>query len=217
MPRVARAWPSEVKPQEEVKLGKPRAVRRETHPASTPANPTLRLSGQLRNQKESSLSSGTAFDLSSTAWMPLTRGHNGAFRLGQDEPGPVEEAPPPPGGTQAGPMPEPGVNLTLAEAEAYLDELDRSIGKIAQATAEDLARCGFVDPLILADARSFRARLAQELGRPGAAGVTVTLRDVHAAELVTTCARALSSISLRMFAVIGAVAIAFGVIVFGLS
>jgi hypothetical protein len=221
MPRVARAWPAEAnRDREELNLGKPRATRRQAAPPAESGAQVLRLSGQVRNQRESGLRAGTAFDLSSNAWMPLRRAPNGSFRLGQDEQEiPAQEsAPPPPGGTQAGPAPEPGTNLTLAEAEAILEELDRSIAKVSQATAEDLARCeNSVDTLVLADARAFRARLFQELARPGAMGVTATMREIHAAELVSTCAQALSSIRLRTFAVVGAIAVAFGVVVFGLS
>lgn len=219
MPRVARAWPSEPRKDEEIRLGKPRAVRRQ--PGRAPdQGPVLKLSGQIRNQRESGLRGGTAFDRSSTAWIQLRQGLAGAFQIGQDETGPAmepeESSPPPPGGTQAGPAPEPGVNLTIVEIEAMIDGLDGWIGTIAQATSEDLARCNFVDHLVLADARAFRAKLVQEVSR-GAQSVTATMREIHAAELVERCAQALSSIRLRTFAVVGVVVAAFGVVLWGLS
>lgn len=225
MPRVTRSrpvWNEMYRNQEDVRLGRPKATRKgiSSQQAQAPAQ-VLRMAGQLRGG-DAALRAGTAFDASSRAWVPLRMGSYGAYHLGQDE-GPAEppreEMPPPPGGTQAGPAPGPSVDFARPEAEAVLEALDSSIAKVAEAS--DLERkeaCGLaIDPLVLADARSFRARLADELARPETDLVQATVRDIHATDLVTACADGLSSKRRKSFALIGIAALAVGVIVVGIA
>lgn len=196
-------------------MGKARAVRktqdaRLAQQAQVATAPMLRLSGQIRETRQASMRPGTAFDATSRAWIPLSRGPGGGYSMGQQS---QEETPalPPQPERRAGSEEMPHVTMSRAEAENLIEGIDASIAVVVRAKDEDLAQsCPTVDNIVLAEARSFRARLAEAISRGEA--LSASPRDLQAAAAVSDCADLLQGKKKSALVVIGAAALALAVI-----
>jgi hypothetical protein len=116
--------------------------------------------------------------------------------------------------------------MTKTEAEKLIEEIDRSLAVVVRARDEDLAAaCPTVDNIVLADARSFRARLADEISGPAmrhlpTAGEEPTIeisaspRDLHSASVLADCAQAMKGTKTTTLVLVGAAALALAALAF---
>lgn len=199
--------------REEVRLGKPKAVRvtsqaEAARQVQVQTAPMLRLSGQIRETRQAAVRPGTAFDATSRAWIPLTPGPGRGYSMGQTSQEP--QLPPEPE-RRAGSEETPHVGMSRAEAENLIEGIDSSIAVVVRARDEDLSEgCPTVDNIVLAKARSFRARLAEAISRQEA--LSASPEDLQAASTVSDCAELLRGKKKSTLLVLGTAALALTVI-----